>query len=96
MIEDLAKNFWPQLKDIASAKGYRRVFRVEMIVGSLYGSADSLTQQFRGLFPGSAFAGAQMQITIVQPGQTYKQPEHDEELTANGWDILITRLEGEE
>ncbi len=91
----LAKELWPQLQQIAQQKGLTRVQKLEMTVGLLHGvSADFLAHSFEHAFEGSLFEGAQVNITIVEPGQEFLVRE-GESTTANGWEILVTSIEGE-
>ena len=91
----LARELWPQLKQIAEAKGLARVTRVEMVVGMLHGvSGEFLEHSFQHAFQGTSFEGAEMAITVVEPGQTMSVG--GENTTANGWELLITRIEGEQ
>ncbi|MGC9454700.1 MAG: hydrogenase/urease maturation nickel metallochaperone HypA [Phycisphaerae bacterium] len=93
----LAKELWPQLKQLAETHGYQRVRRIEMVVGMLHGvSADFLAHSFEHAFEGTNFQGATVEITIVDPGEEYTPPGADEPLTANGWELLITSFEGDE
>lgn len=89
----LAKELWPQLQRIAQQKGLTRVARLEMTVGLLHGvSADFLAHSFEHAFEGSSFDGAQVHITIVEPGQEYDAREGQPAI-ANGWEILVTLVE---
>ena len=91
----LAEELWPQLQRIAEAHGYRRVARVDMIVGMLQGvTAESLARSFQHAFMGSGFAGAAMNITVVGPGDEITPPGWSETTAANGWELLITCIEG--
>jgi Zn finger protein HypA/HybF involved in hydrogenase expression len=93
----LAKELWPQLQAIAETKGLRRVVYVEMIVGMLHGvTADTLEHSFGHAFAGSSFDGADVEIRVVDPGEEYVSPGTDEKVAANGWELLIVRLEGQE
>ena len=92
----LAKELWPQLRRIADSDGFVKVTRVEMIVGMLHGvSADFLAHSFEHAFESTNFQGARMGITIVDPGQQYTPPGAEKPVTADGWELLITRIEGE-
>ena len=45
---------------------------------------------------GSLLAGAVIQISLIQAGQTFAAPMlTDRTQTANGWELLITHIEGE-
>ena len=91
----LAKELWPQLQQIARQKGLTRVRRLEMIVGLLHGvSADFLAHSFEHAFEGSSFEGARVEITIVEPGQEFVVRD-GQAATANGWEILVTVIEGD-
>jgi Zn finger protein HypA/HybF involved in hydrogenase expression len=93
----LAKELWPQLLAIAEAKGFRRVVYVEMIVGMLHGvTADALEDGFEHSFHGSSFQGADVEISVVDPGEEYISPGTNEKTNANGWELLIVRMDGEE
>jgi Zn finger protein HypA/HybF involved in hydrogenase expression len=90
----LAKELWPQLKQIADARGLGRVRRLEMIVGMLHGvSSELLAHSFAHAFEGTSFEGAQVLITIVEPGQEYMPPHSSQPATAHGWELLIVRME---
>ncbi|HOD81302.1 MAG: hydrogenase nickel incorporation protein [Planctomycetes bacterium ADurb.Bin126] len=91
----LAKELWPQLQHIAQQKGMTRVRRLEMTVGLLHGvSADFLAHSFEHAFEGSLFEGAEVKITIVEPGEEFFLRD-DQSTTANGWEILVTAIEGD-
>ena len=92
----LAKELWPQLQKIAESQEFARVTSIEMIVGSLHGvSADFLAHSFEHAFEGSNFEGATVQITIVDPDDEYAVPPADEQAVATGWELLVTRIEGD-
>lgn len=91
----LAKELFPQLKQIADALGLEKVTRVEMIVGLLHGvAADFLAHSFEHAFEGTNFEGAAVEITIVDPGQTFTPPDADAPTEATGWELLVSRIEG--
>jgi Zn finger protein HypA/HybF involved in hydrogenase expression len=90
----LARDLWPQLKQIADARGMARVRRLEMIVGMLHGvSSELLVHSFAHAFEGSIFEGAEVLITIVEPGQEYMPPNASGPSTAHGWELLVVRME---
>jgi Zn finger protein HypA/HybF involved in hydrogenase expression len=93
----LAKDLWPQLKQIADDRGLVRVKRLEMIIGLLHGvSAEGLVHSFAHAFEGTNFEGAKVVITIVEPGQEFMSPNASVPTTAHGWELLIVRMdEGE-
>ena len=92
----LAKELWPQLQQIARAKGFAKVTRVKMTVGMLHGvAAEFLAHSFEHAFEGTDFEGAEMDITIVDPQQEFTPPGAAESMTATGWELLITTIEGE-
>ena len=92
----LAKDLWPQLRQIAENSGFLTVTRVDMTVGSLHGvSAEFLAHSFQHAFEGSMFDGAAVNITIIDPGCDFRPPGRSDHTIATGWEILITRLEGE-
>lgn len=91
----LAKELWPQLEQIARAKGLRKVTRLSMTVGLLHGaSAEMLSHSFAHTFEGTCFEGVEMNIIVVDPGQQLAADEGGP-ATASGWEILITRIEGD-
>ena len=66
----LAKELWPQLRAIAEAKGLRRVYYLEMIVGMLHGvTAETLEHSFEHAFEGTGFQDADVEVVIVDPGE---------------------------
>lgn len=92
----LARELWPQFQRIAADSGFVKVTAVDMTVGMLHGvSADFLAHSFEHAFEGTGFEGAKMQITIIDPDQEYTPPNSDESVTATGWELLITRIEGD-
>lgn len=92
----LAKEIWPQLEGIARINEFKKVYYVEMIVGMLHGvTAEFLEHSFEHAFEGTNFQGADVDVTIVEIGQEYKPPGSNEKITANGWELLIVRIEGE-
>jgi hypothetical protein len=91
----LARELWPQLKQVADRAGFERVTRVEMIVGSLHGvSADFLAHSFEHAFEGTNFEGAEIQIDLVDPGDQVDAPGRSDTMVANGFDLVIKRIEG--
>ncbi len=93
----LARELWPQLQQIAETKGLTQVRHLEMIVGLLHGvSAEFLAHSFEHAFEGTCFEGAEVAITIVEPGQEYAPPNSSEPETAHGWELLVVRLDSEE
>ena len=91
----LAKELWPQLRQVAELQGFVTVSLVEMIVGSLHGaSAELLAHSFEHAFQGSRFDGAAARVAVVDPGQEFTPPNSDSPTIANGWEILIVRIEG--
>lgn len=92
----LARDLWPQLEQIAATNGYSTVTRVDMTVGSLHGvSADFLAHSFQHAFEGTSFHGAEVNITVIDPGETLTLGS-SAPTVASGWELLITRMEGEE
>ena len=92
----LAKEIWPQLRQIAVDKGLARVTCVEMTVGLLHGvSADFLAHSLGHAFEGTGFEGAEVNVTVVDPGQVYDLPGADQPQTASGWELLISEMKGE-
>ncbi|MFW6132257.1 MAG: hydrogenase/urease maturation nickel metallochaperone HypA [Planctomycetota bacterium] len=95
----LAKELWPQVRQVAENQGFRRVTRIEMTVGALHGvSADFLAHSFEHAFEADdsgRFADAAVDVATVEPGQTLTAPGADEPQTANGWELMITRIEGD-
>ena len=93
----LAKELWPQLQQIAEHSGFVKVTAIDMVIGSLHGvKAEFLTHSFVDhVFVDTAFAGAELSISIVDPGDTFKAPGQEELITANGFDLMITRIEGD-
>ena len=90
----LAKELWPQLKQIADARGLERVRRLELIVGMLHGvSAEMLVHSFAHAFEGTNFEGAEVAVTVVEPGQEFMPPNASQPTTAHGWELLIVRME---
>ena len=91
----LARELWPQLKALADEKQLTKVTRVEMIVGMLHGvSADFLAHSFEHAFEGTSFEGAVTEITVVDPGDSIPA-EGGTSATATGWELMITRMEGD-
>ena len=92
----LARELWPQLKQIAESKGLTRVTRLEMTVGMLHGgSGQSLVHSFQHAFEGTSFEGAEVEVTVVDPGQEFVPAGSDEPVQATGWELLVSRIEGE-
>jgi len=92
----LAKELLPQIERIAASRGFVKVTRVEMIVGSLHGvKADFLAHSFEHAFESGPFEGAEVAIRLVEPGESFTPSGADEPMTANGWELLITGIEGE-
>ena len=91
----LARDLWPQLEQIATTKGFATVTRVEMVVGMLHGvTGEFLSHSFEHVFEGTSFAGAAVAIRVVDPGEEFAPPNQDEPVTANGWELFVTGMEG--
>ena len=93
----LAKELWPEMQRIAEQGGFKKVTRVDMTVGSLHGvSADFLAHSFVDhAFTGTIFEGAELNISLVDPTQQYSTPDQDAPVAASGWELMITRIEGD-
>ena len=92
----LAKEFMPQLETIAANNGFARVTYLEMIVGMLHGeSEEALAHGFEHAFKGTSFEGADTDISVVEPGSQFKAPGRSDIQTANGWELLIVRIQGD-
>jgi len=90
----LAKEIWPQLEQLAKEKGFKKVTLVEMTVGMLHGvSADFLAHSLEHAYEGTGFEGARTHIQIVEPGDALTGQE--EATVATGWELMITRIEGQ-
>ncbi len=93
----LAKELWPQLRQLAEAKDFAKVTRIDMIVGMLHGvSGDFLAHSFEHAFEDTNFEGAKVNVTVVDPGD--KVPAGDEgdaPSAASGWELMVTRIEGQ-
>ena len=92
----LAKELFPQIKQIAANGGFLKVTRVDLTVGSLHGvSAELLEHSFEHAFAGTRFEGAAVNVTAVDPGDEFRAPGRSDQMRANGWELLITRIEGD-
>jgi Zn finger protein HypA/HybF involved in hydrogenase expression len=92
----LAKELLPQIKKIGADGGFAKVTRVEMVVGALHGvSGEFLAHSFEHAFEGTSLEGAGVGITVVEPGDKFTPPGADAPLTASGWELLITGIEGQ-
>ena len=92
----LAKELFPQMLKIAEDGGFVKVTRVEMVVGSLHGATgEFLAHSFEHAFDGTDFEGAKVDIRIVDPGERFTPSGAAESTTANGWELAITRIEGD-
>ena len=93
----LAKELFPQLQNIAKNEGFQRVTRIDMTIGTLHGvSADFLAHSFEHAFEGTNFEGAVVNISTVDPEDEFTPPNSDQPTVAHGWELLISRIEGEE
>jgi hypothetical protein len=93
----LARELWHQLQGIAGARGLAKVTRADMTIGELHGfPAGELEDDFERSFAGTLFAGAAVNVTVVSIGQSYTPPGEQQSVEANGWELLITLIEGHE
>jgi Zn finger protein HypA/HybF involved in hydrogenase expression len=91
----LAEEMFPELEAVAVMRGLTWVTRVEMIVGLMHGvSAEGLAEEFERVFEDTNFDDAIIEIVIVQPQEEIKAPGRDDMMIANGWELLITKMEG--
>ncbi|MBS3735255.1 MAG: hydrogenase maturation nickel metallochaperone HypA [Phycisphaerae bacterium] len=95
----LARELWPQVRQIAENQGFSRVNRIEMTVGTLHGvSADFLAHSFEHAFEEDdtgRFDETTVAVTTVDPGEPVTNPGADAPQAANGWELMITRIEGD-
>ncbi len=95
----LAKELWPQLRKLADEGGFKAVQRVAMVVGMLHGvSADFLAHSFEHAFEqddSGRFDDARVDITIVDPGEQFQPPGAERPMTATGWEMIVTTIEGD-
>ena len=93
----LARTLWQQIRDIARKSGFVVVRRVDVVIGNrLEVEEETLEEAMEPLLHGTAFDGARINVRVVQSGQRLKAPGRSDEMTATGFDILITRIEGEQ
>jgi Zn finger protein HypA/HybF involved in hydrogenase expression len=93
--EQLAAEMFPQLEAVAVMRDLAWVTRVEIVVGSMHGvSAKELAEEFEHVFADTSFDDAVVEIVIVQPHEEIKAPGRDNMMIANGWELLITKMEG--
>ena len=93
--QELAQQLMPQLEMFADIHELRRVTSVRLTVGSLHGATEgALVESFRVAFKGTKFFGAEVLVRIVAPGDEYVSPGTDENAAANGWELLVTKVEG--
>ena len=91
----LAKELWPQLQQLAEDKSFAKVTRIDMTVGMLHGvSAEFLAHSFEHAFEDTNFEGAQVNVTIVDPGDELPSQDEGETTNANGWELMVTAIEG--
>ena len=91
----LAAEMFPELEAVAVMRDLTWVTRVTMIVGSMHGvSAKGLAEEFERVFEETNFDDAVVEIVIVQPQEEIKAPGRDDMMTANGWELLIAKMEG--
>jgi Zn finger protein HypA/HybF involved in hydrogenase expression len=95
-VKQLAEHLWPQISDIARKSGFTIVRRVDVVVGSRLGvDEEALEAAIEPMLYGTDADGATINVRVVQPGQTLKAPGRSDNMTATGFDILITRIEGD-
>lgn len=93
----LAQELLPELKAIAKIHNYRKVYYIEMIVGRMHHvTADALEADLSLAFAGTPFSGADLEIRIVNAGETYRSRNSAEDVTANGFEVLVVRMTGDE
>jgi hypothetical protein len=96
MQQGLALDLMPQLKAIARNRGLARVTYVEMIVGVLHGvKGAALERDLAQAFRGTGFDGADVEVTMVVQGERFQPPGRGDLQVANGWELLVARIEGE-
>ncbi len=94
---ELANELLPELKAIAKIHNYRKVYYVEMIVGRMHGvTAEALEAGLARAFERTEFKGADLEIRIIGVGEQYRSRNSSEDITANGFELLIVRMTGEE
>jgi hypothetical protein len=93
----LAKELWPQMQQIAADGGFVKVTGVDMVVGSLHMvQGDFLVHSFVDhAFGGTIFEGAEVNVRTVDPGERFTPAGSGEPRTADGWELMITRIEGD-
>ena len=91
----LANALVSQLQQTAEIRALSQVTRVELVVGALYDvSAEMLVESFTRAFEGTIFDGADVEVRIVQAGETFTPPGSDEAVTASGFEIFIVEVVG--
>lgn len=94
---ELAEALWPQLRQIAQARGLRRVRRVALIIGELHEvEAQALIQALIKLFGAGEFREAHVEVQVVGRGESFTAPGSDMPAQATGWEVFFARIEGEE
>jgi len=93
----LARDIWPNMQEIAKENGFKKVTRVDMVFGSLHAvENDLMIHSFADhIFPGTCFASAEVNIQVVDPGDELDIPGQTKGSAATGWELLISRMEGD-
>lgn len=92
----LARQLWPELKTLAHNNGFRVVTRLALVVGAMHGVSEArLAADLQKVFEGTGFDGAVVDVTLVKPLEPVKSPLRSDTTPASGWELLVTRIEGE-
>jgi len=93
--EEVASTVWPQLRQIARNNEFAVVARVDLLLGGCYRiGPEELKREMEEKFHGSCFDGAAVHVGILEAGQEYQAPGRGERGVSNGWELLITHIEG--
>jgi len=83
------------MQKIASGQGLTKVTGVELVVGMLHGvSADFFAHSLEHAFRGSIFQGSEIVVRVVEPGECFNIYGSSEPQLANGWELMITKIQG--
>jgi len=92
----LARDLWPALERLAREHGLSKVTAVTIEVGMLHlVEEDFLRHSFEHVFEGTIFQGANMEIRILEPGQTITDAQNQPDV-ATGQELIIRRIAGEQ
>jgi len=97
--DDFIRGLLPQLQAVARLGNFTFVSRMQLFIGVHHGlTAVEISDQLEAAFAagkcGDAFDDVCLSILVTHPGEKLPAPGRSDTMIANGWEVLVAKMEG--